>query len=640
MTQGYRKDIDGLRAIAVTTVIAFHAQWPLLRGGFIGVDVFFVISGYLMGSLIIEDVSAGRFSIVSFYERRVRRIFPALAFMLLATSLLAYLCLLPGELKDYAKSLVAATLSYSNIYFSHFTNYFNPGTSASIPLLHTWSLAVEEQFYAVLPIFVILAHRLWRRGFGLVLLAATLVSFAFSAYGAYGAYADRVSAFYLLHSRAWELLLGTLLSLRSFPRLRAPLSRNLASAAGLVLIGASAFTLSPDTNFPGIAALIPCGGAALIILAGRSGSSLTGFILSCRPLVFVGQISYSLYLWHWPIFVFMRMSELFPLGRHEVLMTLLAVLATTIVATFSWKYVEAPFRRGVLRPARWRLFELAGAAAVLLLGFGLATMAELGFPARFSKPAIAMASYLKYPVAAYMRTDKCFLLQRWEDFDPAQCLHMDDARRNYLLLGDSHAAHLWYGLSTVFRGDNFMQATAASCHPLLGREHNDLCDRLLSYVFSDFLEHHKIDGLLLASAWQEQDRAAVAQTLDWALSRGIRVILFGPIVQYDDALPRLLAFGAEDHDPGRAAYHRRDLSSLDEAMRDIADERGVEYISLQEALCDPGSCTELAAPGIPLQFDYGHLTSDGSVVVARRLRKLSLLPEGFVSIGEILRSGR
>src|SRR5438067_13222228 len=191
MTEAYRKDIDGLRAIAVATVIAFHTQWPLLQGGFIGVDVFFVISGYLMGSLIIEDVSAGRFSIISFYERRVRRIFPALAFMLLATSLLAYLFLLPGELKDYAKSVVAATLSYSNIYFSHFTNYFTSGTP-SIPLLHTWSLAVEEQFYAVLPIFIILAHRLCRRGFGLLLLAATLACFAFSAYGAY---ADRISAF-------------------------------------------------------------------------------------------------------------------------------------------------------------------------------------------------------------------------------------------------------------------------------------------------------------------------------------------------------------------------------------------------------------------------------------------------------------
>ena len=385
---------------------------------------------------------------------------------------------------------------------------------------------------------------------------------------------------------------------------------------------------------------MPCGGAALIILAGRSGSSLTGLILSCRPLVFVGQISYSLYLWHWPIFVFMRMSELFPLGSHEVLMTILAVLATTIVATLSWKYVEAPFRGGPLRPARWRLFELAGATVVLLLGFGLATLAARGFPARFSQPAIAMASYLKYPTAAYMRTGKCFLLQRWEGFDPAQCLHMDNARKNYLLLGDSHAAHLWYGLSSVFREDNFMQATAAGCHPFLGRERDALCDRLLTYVFSDFLEHHKIDGLLLASVWSEQDRAAVAQTLDWALARGIRVVLFGPIVQYDDALPRLLAFGAEDHDPGRAGHHRRDLSGLDESMRDIADARGVEYISLQEALCGRDSCTELAAPGIPLQFDYGHLTSDGSVVVAERLRRLSLLPERLVSIGEIFRSGR
>ena len=384
--QTYRKDIDGLRAIAVLSVIAFHAHPSLFRGGFIGVDVFFVISGYLMGSLIIKDVSMGKFSIVSFYERRIRRIFPALAFMILVTSLLAYYCLLPSELMDYGRSVIAATFSFSNIYFDHTLNYFHRA-APTIPLLHTWSLAVEEQFYVFLPIFIIIAYRIWPTKLWLFLVAATLVSFGLSTYGTF---ADRTSAYYLLQSRAWELLLGTLVSLNSFPHVKAAIWRNAASLTGVALVIVSVFCFSPSTIFPGFAALMPCTGAALIIVAGRWGASQAGHMLSWRPLVFVGQISYSLYLWHWPLIVFMRMSELFPLGRRVPHMTALAVFATTIVATLSWKYVEAPFRSGPARPSRMRLFEIAGAAAVVLAAIGLSAIASRGVPARYSTQANTM----------------------------------------------------------------------------------------------------------------------------------------------------------------------------------------------------------------------------------------------------------
>ena len=626
----YRKDIDGLRAIAVLTVIAFHAQWPLFQGGFVGVDVFFVISGYLMGSLIIKDVATGKFSIVSFYERRIRRIFPALAFMMLITSGLAYCYLLPSELRDYGKSVIAATFSFSNIYFNKYSNYFNIA-APSIPLLHTWSLAVEEQFYIFLPIFVIFAHRIWPAKLSLLLIIVTLISFGLSTYGAF---VNRTSTFYLLQTRAWELLLGTLISLNSLPHMKAPIWSNVVSATGLALVIVSAISFSPSTIFPGFAALMPCAGAGLIILAGRWGSSQVGHALSWPPLVFVGQISYSLYLWHWPVFVFTRMSELFPLGDHATLVTVSAVFATTIIATLSWKYVEAPFRSGPTRPSRKRLFEIAGAAVVVLAAIGLSAIASRGFPSRYMAQANAIASYLKYGTKEYMRTGTCFLLpeQISGNINFSECLHTDNTKNNYLLIGDSYAAHLWYGLSIVFHDVNFLQATVGACRPVLGQQGDPLCSRIWNYIFSDYLQHHKVDGLILAAAWREDNLGALSRTLDWAAAHGIRVILIGPIVQYDDALPRLLAFSLEYHDPTHADHHRRDLSNLDEEMRQIAERRGVKYISLYKALCERRTCEVFASPGVPLQFDYGHLTKDGSVLVAEHLLKLRMLAENLTSL--------
>src|SRR5262252_5114305 len=216
MIRTYRKDIDGLRAIAVTTVIGFHAQWTAFPGGFVGVDVFFVISGFLIGSMIIDDVTAGKFSLLAFYERRIRRIFPALAAMLLAATLLAYLYLLPTEFMSYARSLLAATFSFSNFYFAASAGYFMPAAS-TLPLLHTWSLAIEEQFYLFLPLFVMLVHRFWRRGLWPVLLAVTLVSLGLSVRS--GLQGGQTGDFYMPQLRAWELLLGVLLAWNRLPAL-------------------------------------------------------------------------------------------------------------------------------------------------------------------------------------------------------------------------------------------------------------------------------------------------------------------------------------------------------------------------------------------------------------------------------------
>ena len=305
----YRADIDGLRAVAVLSVVAFHLGITKTPGGFVGVDVFFVISGYLISSIVFYEIASSRFSIVNFYERRIRRIFPALFAMLAGFSVLAAVYLLPTELVNYAKSLLAATASASNFYFWQHSGYFDAPLSQ--PLLHTWSLAVEEQFYLTFPLFLVVV----RKVFPDKLRTAVVALFAMSLIASAVVVArNQSAAFYMPYTRAWELLLGTLLSLGMFPRMNSWLQRNAATIAGLAMIAFSVVFYSERTLFPGLSALVPCVGSALIIGAGETGPSVVSRFLSWRPMVFIGLISYSLYLWHWPIVVLQHMGVLIGLG--------------------------------------------------------------------------------------------------------------------------------------------------------------------------------------------------------------------------------------------------------------------------------------------------------------------------------------
>ncbi|HEY2110890.1 MAG TPA: acyltransferase family protein [Dongiaceae bacterium] len=461
----YRSDIDGLRAVAVLAVVAFHVKFSAFPGGYIGVDVFFVISGYLIGSIILEEVAAGGFSLLAFYERRVRRIFPALAVLLLLLSVPAYLYLLPNELTAYGGSVLAATFSVSNFYFLLHTGYF-AAPAYHLPLLHTWSLAIEEQFYIFLPLFILLLHRLAPRLLPLLLLAATVLSFLLCLRETA---VDQAAAFYLPWTRAWELLLGTLIALGLFAQPRTPLWRNIAALAGLALILGPAAAYNAATVFPGANALAPCLGAALIIAAGRAGDSWVARLLSWRPLVFIGRISYSLYLWHWPVIVFMIMSGLTPSTHQPSWLKFLAVVSSVILATLSWRYVETPFRTGPRRPSRRKLFTLAGAAAAALALLGLTGTLSQGLPGRFPAHSAALAGYLDYDWASkgYFRRGSCFLDTglAFQPFLASGCIREDAKRPSDLILGDSHAAHLWYGLSRVFPGINFLQATSPSASP-------------------------------------------------------------------------------------------------------------------------------------------------------------------------------
>jgi peptidoglycan/LPS O-acetylase OafA/YrhL len=281
----YRPDIDGLRALAVLSVVVYHLGAPV-RGGYVGVDIFFTISGFLIGSIILRQTLDGRFTFAGFYERRIRRIFPALFVMLVATFILAYKYLLPTELVAFSKSLAAVSFSVSNAYFWFQSGYFDAPASQT-PILHTWSLAVEEQFYVFLPVYLVLLRRYVPRRINLAVCLFTAVSFLISIFGAYR---FPSASFFLPHTRAWELLLGTMLALEGCPKVRTSAMRQVAGITGIILIAAALLFYRSWTPFPGLAALPPCLGTVLIIAAGESGTHLVGRLLSLKPVVFVGLI--------------------------------------------------------------------------------------------------------------------------------------------------------------------------------------------------------------------------------------------------------------------------------------------------------------------------------------------------------------
>ncbi len=331
-----RADIDGLRALAVVPVVLYHFHVAPFGGGYVGVDVFFVISGFLITGLIHAEMRSGEYSLAAFYERRARRILPALFAVVAAAAVAALFLLFPADLRRFGESVAATALFVSNFDFWQQSGYFDAGAEAK-PLLHTWSLAVEEQFYLLFPLLLGLFRSAGRRGLLLLAGGLALASFGF---GLWAVRAYPAMAFYLAPARVWELMLGAILALAEVPRPPRWIAEAL-SLLGLALLAVAVFAFSPDTPMPGANALLPCLGAALLIYANGAGDTLAARGLSLRPMVFAGLISYSLYLWHWPVFVFARYLRVAPLGAAETL----ALIALSVgLAVLSWRFVERPFR--------------------------------------------------------------------------------------------------------------------------------------------------------------------------------------------------------------------------------------------------------------------------------------------------------
>jgi peptidoglycan/LPS O-acetylase OafA/YrhL len=614
----YRADIDGLRALAVVPVMLYHFGVPGFPGGFVGVDIFFVISGYLICGMIDADIRSRSFSLSNFYKRRVLRILPALFAMFLVTSALAYFYCLPVELEDYAKSFASAVGSVSNLYFAGTAGYFDAPAETK-PLLHTWSLGVEEQFYLITPLVMLVAYRFLRKRAKLLFAVAAVLSFA-AAFAV--SYRNETFVFYLTPFRAWELLLGALLSIGFLPAPKTEFLKNAFGTIGMlfllgaILLGSSTVPLLLMTPVAGV-------GAALIIASSERGISAVGRLLSLRPVVFVGLISYSLYLWHWPLIVFQRTDGLLLAGSSGVTTKLTLIAVSIGIATLSWKFIEMPFRsraRMVSKPAVFAVASTAMTSALALCGLVLIIG---GAPFRFPERVVAVAAYLGYDPSAAFRSGQCYLATNRQQLDLETCMKLDARRPNYLLVGDSHAAHLWFGLSHSMPNVNIMQATASACRPAVvpvALLDTRACPKLMQFVFNDFLASTKVDKVLLAASWKDEDIAGLSATLDTLISRGFDVTVLGPIVEYDTALPRLLADEILHDSPAIASTMRTSgIRERDRALRSMVMGKGATYLSVYDAVCRNDRCDEFAEADVPMQFDAGHLTAKGSVEVGRRL---------------------
>ncbi len=629
MTFDYREDIDWLRAIAVLAVVAFHFQAPAVYGGFVGVDIFFVISGYLITGIIRSEVEAGHFSFARFYERRVRRLLPALYAMVALTALPSFHYLLTSERSEFFRSATAVVTFTSNIFFWFQTGYFDHA-AVEKPLLHTWSLAVEEQFYLVLPLVVWALLRIKRGGrllLPLALGALTLVSFALAVFLMR---TDRsATAFFMSPPRAWEFLVGGLIALPSVPVLRSVVAQRTARAIALVMLAIPIFSLREGPGFPGVNALLPCLGATLFIWSGIGVPTLTrGTYSPLNIIAFFGKISYSLYLWHWPLFTFARFSKaslvLAPLDKIGLF------VLTVAISTVSWRLVEQPFRNRTLTPTRRAAFRLAAASSAVLMAACVGGVLASRAPTEADRAAAQLEAYDAYGYRPLYRFGSCFAPANGA-FDQA-CLALAADKTNVMLWGDSLAAHYFYGLSRNAgpQGVNVLQATDPACMPTFNAAAQGAvsCQSFATQM-QRYFHDHKPDLVILSADWLEYARpprfdgmiADLKATIGELNTSGIRTVLLGPAVQFTSRLPSmLLRAHLRGVDINASDFLLPDIFALDRMMQAaLPAHNGFAYVSVVDAVCPDRQCPVTIRDGIPLSWDHAHLTAEGSVYVTARL---------------------
>jgi len=465
----YRPDVDGLRALAIVPVVAYHAFPDLVRGGFVGVDIFFVISGFLITSILVGGLSTGRFSLAEFYGHRIRRLFPALLVILVFSYALGWFVLIPDEFAQLGRHIAAGAGFVQNIVLWHEAGYFDVASEVK-PLLHLWSLAVEEQFYLVYPLLLWMAWRLGHRVRTLIALVAAL-SFAASAYSA-----ERfdVAAFFSLHCRAWELMAGSLCAMTVVENAvghgLSDRGRVVLAALGLSMVLTAIFLINRQMPFPGVRALLPVAGAAMLILAGPQ-TWINRRLLAARPVVFVGMLSYPLYLWHWPLLSFARI--LYP-DSLNLAARCAIVAASFALAWLTWRLLERPMRYGP-QPRRKAAALLILMAVVGFAGFNCYQREGLAFRFKPAQPGASTADLSGRPAPKFgwngdQRNAACAARFSAEMAIPEFCTLSAAREPTILLLGDSFAWHLYHGLASGAdaAGDTVLALGQGSCVPFFG----------------------------------------------------------------------------------------------------------------------------------------------------------------------------
>jgi peptidoglycan/LPS O-acetylase OafA/YrhL len=621
----YRPDVDGLRGVSIFAVVAYHAFPGWVAGGFIGVDVFFVISGFLITGIIAEALERQQFSFAHFYARRVRRLFPALAIVLAACWVIGWFELLPPELDQLGGHIIGGAGFVANLVFWSEAWYFD-NVAAAKPLLHLWSLGVEEQFYLFWPLTLVILWRVARRH---VVAATALIAAASLVWGISLVPDHRAAAFYSPAARMWELLAGALLVLRPLPALQANVLSLWASLCGGALIVASAFMLEPSAWFPGWRALLPVGGTALILAAGPQ--AFVNRAVLARPwIVWLGLISYPLYLWHWPLlsFAYTDGHEESEIGLRAGLLALSVVLAWA-----TWRFVETPIRRGGPSTAKVAGLSVAMAGVAMIAWLGVL---HVGYPGRFDfPPAIARLTMGGYDRQGGARRDACWLDgSAPADGYAAECrTAVRSAADTVVLWGDSYAARLYPGLPDA------LQFTRDSCPPLLVVG-IPACQRGNEFVLSE-IARLRPGTVVLFADWERRhaiwdkggyDSRQLGATLDALKAAGSdRIIVLGPAPRWIWNLPRLLVArwlhgGTQPEIPERATLGLHSGSAaIERVMRAVVEHHGGTFVSLLDLLCNGDGC--LVRMGEELtSWDTGHFTVPPAQLIGAELRARGLVP--------------
>jgi len=614
MLSEYRPDVDGLRAVAVLAVVFFHAGIAGFEGGYVGVDVFFVISGYLITQILRRDTAAGKIDIAHFYERRIRRILPALLMFFALTLAGGYALLMPADLVELGKEMLASLLFVSNVKFWRGADYWFSGVR---PLLHTWSLSIEEQFYLFFPLFLAF---LARRGVGTTCITLLLVWSLSLAISVAGVDLAPSAAFFLLPSRIWELTTGAILALDFVPRLRSPRVRDVAAVMGLLMVVVPCLTYTEKTPFPGLPALVPCIGTALLLQAGREVGNLVSRFLAQRLLVGIGLMSYSLYLYHYPVILFAK--ELAGNERLPLFWAGGAIFMSLILAALSWRFVEQPFRnpRGIGRPAMLASTAV-GSAVITIAAAGI--IAASGLPERFT---VEQRSILAAKDDIDPRFQECIRLPLPHIFSDPRCQfgNASGVKGKFVVLGDSHAAAIASAIEPLAAQSGLRGTIVGfgSCPPLLGLPMTHLtkparaeCIQRVGKAIERIERDPAVSTVVIIAYWSAYARAygtQAAPLISSALLRTVAAFRGKEIVVLYDlpiariTLPRNLVV-ADRFGLKQPALDLPDSKGVVEAVPEL-QRRRVRLISLAQPLCpERYNCPPLSA-GSPVLIDTNHLS--------------------------------
>lgn len=636
-SMSYRADIDGLRAVAVLLVMLFHLDFGV-PGGYIGVDVFFVISGYLITGIITKQLDDSRFSLIEFYSRRARRILPALVVVLACTTVAACLILLPTDLERYSKSLVAAILSVSNFWFWSQGGYFGPASGME-PLLHTWSLGVEEQFYLCLPISLLLFHRWWPKRVPMFLLVVSVISFIATLYFAP---IRGTAVFYLSPFRAWELVMGGMLSVMKFPVVRNHFARNIFGLSALMLVLIPAWIFDSETSVPWM--LLPCLGAATIIWIGGSGDAISRKFLTWRPVVLIGLISYSLYLWHWPIVVLAKHAA----GDLGVFTRVCLGLLTLGLAAATWRFIEMPFR-DKRRVKTGRFAACTASALVVLVSFSAYAVVADGVPARFDAKVVRLD---KDRIRNVVRPE-CINYRGKKIDDASACRIGASVRPTILVWGDSYAHAMLPAFSVALEkeGKAALFVSESGCPPLpsarisyAGRD-NWRCREFNSRIMKWIGSRQPFEAIVISAAWDAylsdisgyklsahhntnptvvltNELSSLATSIT-RISDKTKILVLTQTPAYRSSVPLAMIkshLGSEPFDEMTSAEWDSESSKSRSSFRAASSHQNIEIIDTAEWFCAQGACKYSNSEGEPYYYDHGHLNERGAGFVAPHIK--------------------